>query len=60
MVALNSGYLEEVASPELDHVDLSCPGPINCVKYSLNHLERRIMELYMRLSKMLFLVISKD
>lgn len=44
---MNIVYLEEVASSELGHVDLSCPGAINCVKYSLNHLERRedIMEL---------------
>lgn len=39
MVPFKSVYLEEVASSELCHVDLACPGAINCVKYSLNHLE---------------------
>lgn len=38
MMAFNSVYLEEVASSELCHVDLACPGAINRIKYSLNHL----------------------
>lgn len=37
----NGVHLKEVASPELCHVDFACPRAINCVKYSLNHLEGR-------------------